>query len=72
VSPVGGRDRCDPVNEIAADRAECARLAAAVRHAIEEEPPPPVLLKPGADAESLVNGIVNGGTGTVVPLPPPK
>ncbi len=68
---VGGRDRCDPANRTPADRAECERLALAARALIPEEAPPPAV-DTEAKAASLVDSIVSGGTGTVVPLPPPK
>lgn len=72
IAAVKGHDRCDATPGRPAQRPECARI---IENRVEEfSAPAPdqtaAKVDPDATASGLVNDIVNGGTGTVVTLPP--
>jgi hypothetical protein len=69
-SPIKGHDRCDPANGASANRPECDDILD--RKADQFDPPEQATAQtvdPDASASSLVNHIVNGGTGSVVTAP---
>jgi hypothetical protein len=71
VAIVKGHDRCDPAAGASARRPECARIidnrTDAFAGAPEDHLAP--VVHSDAPASSMVNDILNGGTGTVVALP---
>jgi hypothetical protein len=71
VAIVKGHDRCDPAAGASAHRPECARIidnrADAFANASEDQLAP--VVHSDAPASSMVNDILNSGTGTVVALP---
>jgi hypothetical protein len=71
VGAIGGHDRCDPAAGASAHRPDCARIidnrADEFAHAGDDQAAPAV--NANAPAASMVNDIVNGGTGTIVTLP---
>lgn len=74
VAPANGHDRCDPAtSRDSARSAECAEIldnrSAQFKSASEPSAAP---ISPDQPSDLLVNGIVSGGTGTVVALPSPK
>ena len=74
VAPANGHDRCDPAaSRDSARSAECAEIldnrSAQFKSASE---PSAAAISPDQPSDLLVNGIVSGGTGTVVALPAPK
>jgi hypothetical protein len=74
VARIGGHDRCDAALPDTDKRPECARILD--QHAdafIQDQPVAPAPVDAtNTDSSGLVNTIVNGGTGTVVAIPPPK
>jgi len=71
IAVVKGHDRCDPAAGASAGRPECARIidnrADAFAGAPEDQLAP--VVHSDAPASSMVNDILNGGTGSVVALP---
>ncbi len=70
---VQGSDRCDPAAGREAGSAACRRLLSDSTTAATPQPAAgdtPVIANPDASPSSLVDSIVNGGTGSVVQLPP--
>lgn len=73
VAPIKGHDHCDAAAPGGADKPECKQILDAKADTFT----PSVALQPApvdtrVDSSDLVNTIVNGGTGTVVSLPPPQ
>jgi hypothetical protein len=71
VGAVVGRDRCDPASP-EASRPECARIPENRPDDFQTGPTDATAntVDPNAPSQDLVNGILSGGTGTVVQLPP--
>ena len=71
-APIKGRDHCDaPAN--APVKAECAQiLDSRADNFATAQPEQPAPVDTQTSSTNLVDTIVNGGTGTVVTLPPPK
>ena len=74
VARITGHDRCDPAAPDTDKRPECARILDQHADAFvpEQTAAPAPVDTTKTDSSSLVNSIVNGGTGTVVAIPPPK
>jgi hypothetical protein len=72
VAAVDGHDRCDPTAGTSADQAACAHILdqRANEFSNGAAAPPPTQVPTDASSSGLVNDVVTGGTGTVVPLPP--
>ncbi|HXQ15846.1 MAG TPA: hypothetical protein VN814_14610 [Caulobacteraceae bacterium] len=70
VVAVIGHDRCAPGKNV--DRPECARIVESRPNeftpAAQEQPEP--VVHPDATSSGLVSDVLNGGTGSVVVLPP--
>jgi hypothetical protein len=74
VAPIKGRDHCDPAAGSTTAKPECAQILDQRADSFNGAPAPqpaPVDTSARTDSSSLVDSIVNGGTGTVVTLPPP-
>jgi hypothetical protein len=71
VSAVAGHDRCDPASP-EAKAPECARIPENRPDDFQAGPTDATTntVDPNAPSQDLVNGILSGGTGTVVQLPP--
>jgi hypothetical protein len=71
VSVVVGHDRCDPASP-EAKAPECARIPENRPDDFQVGPTDATTntVDPNAPSQDLVNGILSGGTGTVVQLPP--
>lgn len=74
VTVVSGHDRCDSADPSAARRAECAAILdrRAEQFTNAGAVAPVTTADPDAPASSLVNDIVNSGTGSVVVAPAPR
>ena len=71
VSAVVGHDRCDPASP-QAKSPDCARIPENRPDDFQAGPTDATTntVDPSAPSQDLVNGILSGGTGTVVQLPP--
>jgi hypothetical protein len=73
VARIGGHDHCDPATPGADKSPECARILEQNADAFaQSQPVAPAPVDTNANATGLVDSIVNGGTGSVVTLPPAK
>jgi hypothetical protein len=71
LTAVDGHDRCDAAARRQADRSGCDRIIEKRADEFASPPPPsPTISNPDTPAPDLVNDILNGGTGSVVALPP--
>lgn len=71
VAAVHGTDRCDPAVGTPSEKADCEQMLQKEAENAPDASPPTVAapVDTATDSSSLVNGILNGGTGTVVAIP---
>lgn len=72
VAPVRGQDRCDPATRGQSRPVDCDAILDRRAADFGTGTSQPVPADPNRSAAGLVDDVVNGGTGTVVTLPPPR
>ena len=72
VETVHGADRCDPATGSPAARADCERILRDEASTAAGASSSTAVVDTTRGASTLVNGILNSGTGTVATLPPAK